>query len=155
MKVLAEARDVTAMRVWMAGGFVLVAMMILAFPGSAQAEGSMSELMGHPTADFSPEGIFERIDQSGDGKINRAELSSRKMNVFFVRDQNQDSHLSREEFGSLSDSVFDALDEDKDGRISGFEFNQSQLTKFETIDTNGDNVITFEEFQAFRVKIEG
>ncbi len=142
------------MRVWMAGGFVLVALAFSAVPASAQAEGSMSDLIGHPTVDFSPEAIFERIDQNGDGKINRAELTNRKMNVFFVRDQNQDSHLSREEFDSLSDPVFGALDENKDGRISGFEFNQSQLTKFETIDTNGDNVISFEEFQAFRVKID-
>ena len=142
------------MRAWMTGVIGLTFLVASAASGWAQAEdGSMAKLMGNPAADLSPEGVFARIDQSGDGKINRAELANRKMNVFYVRDQDQDSHLSPQEFGALGDSVFSALDEDKDGRISGFEFNQSELTRFETIDGNGDNIIDLEEFQSFRVKI--
>ena len=135
---------------------MLAGLALLAVPAAAQAkEGSMARLVGHPSADLTPEGIFDRMDENRDGKVNRAELRNRKMNVFFVRDRNLDSYLSREEFDSLSDPVFAALDDNKDGRISGFEFNQGKLTEFETIDVNGDNVISFEEFQAFRVRIEG
>ncbi len=137
----------------MTGFFALAVLLVPAALAQAD-EGSMTDLMGHPSADLSPEGVFARIDQSGDGKINRAELTSRKMNVFFVRDQNQDTHLSREEFNSLSEAVFAALDSDKDGRISGFEFNQGELTKFESIDADGDEVISLEEFQSFRIQIK-
>ncbi len=144
------------MQVWTAS---LIALAVLVSPvGSALAQspdGSMAKLVGHPKGDLTTEGIFERMDENRDGKIDRAELRTRKMNVFYVRDQDQDSHLSRQEFDSLSDAVFAALDEDKDGRISGFEFNQGKLTEFETIDSNGDNAISPAEFQAFRVQIKG
>lgn len=144
-----------AMYARMAGFFALAFLLAPMEVTSARAEaGSMTDLVGNPTADLSPEGVFQRVDQSGDGKINRAELTTRKMNVFFVRDRDQDTHLSPEEFGSLSKPVFDALDKDGDGRISGFEFNQGELTKFETIDANGDDTISFEEFQSFRIQIK-
>ena len=144
------------MQVWTAS---LIALAVLVSPvGSALAqspEGSMAKLDGHPKGDLPPEGIFERMDENRDGTIDRAELRTRKMNVFYVRDQDQDSHLSRQEFDSLSDTVFAALDEDKDGRISGCEFNQGKLTEFETIDSDGDNAISPAEFHAFRVQIKG
>lgn len=144
------------MHVRKSGLLALAGLALMAVPASAEPmEGSMAKVVGHPSADLTPEGVFERMDENGDGKLNRAELRNRKMNVFFVRDKNLDSYISRDEFDSLSDSVFAALDENKDGRISGFEFNQGKLTEFETIDTNGDNVISLEEFQAFRVRIEG
>jgi len=144
------------MQAWMASLFVLAVLLSPAASVLAQSpEGSMAKLVGHPKGDLTPEGVFERMDENRDGKINRAELRNRKMNVFYVRDQDQDSHLSRQEFDSLSDPVFAALDEDKDGRISGFEFNQGKLTEFESIDSDGDNVISLAEFQAYRVQIEG
>ena len=139
----------------MAGLLALTFALVLAAPKSGQTEeGSMTALIGHPSADLSPKGVFDRVDESGDGKVNRAELRNRKMNVFFLRDQDQDTHLSRQEFDALSDPVFAALDEDQDGRISGFEFNQGELTKFESIDADGDNAISFEEFEAFRIRIQ-
>ena len=144
------------MRAWWKGLSVLVVLVSPVGSVLAQSpEGSMAKLVGHPKGDLTAQGVFERIDENRDGKISRAELRNRKMNVFYVRDQDQDGHLSRQEFASLSDPVFAALDEDKDGRISGYEFNQGKLTEFETIDGDGDDVITWAEFQAFRLQVKG
>ena len=129
----------------------LLALGVLA-PAQAE-EGAMAKIVGSPAGDLSPEAVFSEIDSNGDGKVERAELRTRKMDVFFLRDKDQDTHLSRQELDSLSDALFAALDSDGDGRISGFEFNQAEVTKFESIDANGDGVITLEEFRSFRVEI--
>ena len=115
----------------------------------------MARLVGQPDGDRSAEGVFNLVDRNGDGNIDRAELTNRKMAVFFLHDQDQDSRLSHEEFdGIVNDQTFAAFDSNGDGFISGFEFNQSELTKFETVDANGDNSIIFEEFDSFRIDID-
>lgn len=139
---------------WILRPLYLAALLALGTVAPAHAEeGAMAKIVGSPTGDLSPQAVFSEIDANGDGKVERAELRTRKMDVFFLRDKDQDTHLSRQEFDALSDAVFAALDGDGDGRISGFEFNQAELTKFESIDADGDGAITLEEFRSFRVQI--
>lgn len=139
---------------WILRPLTLGALLALGVLAPAQAEeGAMAKIVGSPTGDLSPSAVFGKIDSNGDGKVDRTELRTHKMDVFFLRDKDQDTHLSPQEFDALSDALFAALDGDKDGRISGFEFNQSEVTKFESIDADGDSAITLEEFQTFRVKI--
>ena len=132
----------------------LLAIAVVLFSAPAQAEeGSVVTLMGNPDSDRSPEGVFDIVDTNDDGKIDRAELTNRKMAVFSLHDRNEDSALSHQELDVVNDAMFAAMDQNGDGAVSGFEFNQSDLTKFETMDADGDNAISLEEFRSFRLDI--
>lgn len=92
--------------------------------------------------------LFQLLDASEDGVIDRAEWRDRKMLVFYIRDNDRDLQLSASELEGIPVEAFAAADQNNDGKQSGFEFNQAEFTRFEWADANGDGVVTFEEFSS-------
>ena len=97
-----------------------------------------------------PKQTFSIIDKNGDGYINRAEFSLRKLWVFDKKDVNRDTFLGRDELPVLKPSAFDAADANGDGKLSIFEFNQAEFVKFDLYDRNRDGRIAWDEFLAVR-----
>ena len=81
---------------------------------------------------------FYRIDENGDGFIDRNEYQKAAVRLFDRLDKNKDGYLDRDEFRALgipdADEVFDKLDANKDGRISKDEFVKGSVRHFEMFD---------------------
>ena len=96
-----------------------------------------------------PAGLFGMMDQNKDQRVDRAEFSFKKMEVYFLRDTNRDDKLSKQELPSVSETAFRAADANRDGTLSGYEFYQAGFAKFEALDHNKDGYITLDEVYAY------
>ncbi len=130
---------------------VVVCMCVPAFGEALAFEGfSLLDLSALEGRVDDPKQTFSIIDKNGDGYINRAEFSLRKMWVFDKKDINRDKFLGRDELPVLKRSAFDAADANGDGKLSALEFNRAEFVKFDLYDRNRDGRITWDEFLAVR-----
>ena len=99
------------------------------------------------------EAVFQKIDENGDGNIDREELKR----LFQILD----CPVSAAEL----EEVFNILDEDKDGKISEEEFNKWYTTSvelirsqvknvFESLDTNNSGTIDKYELKALLLELD-
>jgi hypothetical protein len=89
---------------------------------------------------------FARIDQNGDGRIDRLDLRLKRVSLFGMVDANEDSYLTPDET-LLSPEAFQKFDFDGDGRISSREI--ADRRSFSVMDSDGDEFVTFEEYAKF------
>ncbi len=89
---------------------------------------------------------FARIDQNGDGRIDRLDLRLKRVSLFGMVDANEDNYLTPDET-LLSPEAFQKFDFDGDGRISSFEL--ADRRSFSVMDSDGDEFVTFEEYAKF------
>ena len=89
---------------------------------------------------------FRKVDQNRDDKIDRLELSLKKVAILSLIDVNRDGYLTIDET-LLSPDVFKRFDSDGDGKISSFEFVDAPT--FTAIDANRDEFVTIEEYLRF------
>lgn len=124
----------------------------------------------NPQAKPKHEGLFQKLDTDGDGKISKAEADKQEKGKlkekFSEIDTNSDSYLDKEELKAYwkkngheqhrpRTAWFQKLDADKDGKISKAEADKQDTgrfqlkDKFAQIDTNKDAYLTKEELMAF------
>ncbi len=89
---------------------------------------------------------FARIDQDGDGRIDRVDFRVKRISLFGLVDANEDDYLTLDET-LLSPEAFQTFDSDGDGKISSLEM--ADRRSFSVIDADRDELVTFEEYVKF------
>ena len=104
-----------------------------------------------------PEATFQRLDDDGDGKLSRDELSMIARARHDQLDRDDDGVLSFDEFremGSQRDpeTTFRRLDADDDGRIARDELPEWLRARFESVDTNDDGFVDEDEMKLMALR---
>ncbi len=89
---------------------------------------------------------FARIDQDGDGRIDRVDFRVKRVSLFGLVDTTEDDYLTLDET-LLSPEAFQDFDSDGDGKISSREM--ADRRSFSVMDTDRDEFVTFEEYVKF------
>ncbi len=89
---------------------------------------------------------FARIDQDGDGRIDRVDFRVKRVSLFGLVDANEDDYLTLDET-LLSPEAFQNFDSDGDGKISSLEM--ADRRSFSVMDADRDEFVTFEEYVKF------
>ncbi len=89
---------------------------------------------------------FARIDQDGDGRIDRVDFRVKRISLFGLVDANEDDYLTLDET-LLSPEAFQTIDSDGDGKISSREM--ADRRSFSVMDADRDEFVTFEEYVKF------
>lgn len=99
---------------------------------------------------------FYKMDENGDGGIDRNEYRKAAARLFDRLDKNMNSYLDRDEFRVLgmpnADEIFDTLDADKDGRISRDEFVKGSVKHFEIFDKSHRDYPDKHELDLYRAE---
>ncbi len=89
---------------------------------------------------------FARIDQDGDGRIDRVDFRVKRVSLFGLVDATEDDYLTLDET-LLSPEAFQNFDSDGDGKISSLEM--ADRRSFSVMDADRDEFVTFEEYVKF------
>ncbi len=93
--------------------------------------------------------LLDKYDLNGDEQITRAEVASKRLNIFKHMDANSDGGIDFSEYETMDaakrqallKSRFSKVDEDLDGQISQAEYSH-YLGMFTRIDSNRDGRLT-------------
>lgn len=104
-----------------------------------------------------PEVTFQRLDDDGDGKLSRDELSMIARARFGQLDRDNDGVLSFDEFRELGsqrdpETTFRRLDADENGRIARDELPEWLRARFENVDTNDDGFVDENEMKLMALR---
>lgn len=118
------------------------------------------ELENRPTgkglqafASFSADGLIEKFDENGDGKLDRGEVPGGDQGNFGRVDRDNDGEVSRDELdgvlkyakasqmSSIDSDFIRRFDLDENGRVERKEF-PGPDNVFERLDTNGDGYVS-------------
>ncbi len=92
---------------------------------------------------------FEAADETGDGRIDEAELAADTVAAFVAVDSNRDDSLSTEELQEAGVTSIGPLDIDKSESLTIVEVMNAKIVEFENADANSDGELTFEELSQF------
>ena len=92
---------------------------------------------------------FEAADETGDGRIDEAELAADTVAAFVSVDSNGDDRLSAEELHEAGVASIGALDVDKSESLTIIEVMNAKIVEFQNADTNSDGELTIEELSQF------
>lgn len=132
--------------------------------GAAQARGWGEGRMGGQGGPAAMMPDFATLDTDGDGKITRAELEARQLELQKAMDPDGDGFITREEMKAhaaaeavkraeaMVDRMFDRRDADKDGRLSAAEAMSGPMNgagfdrMFTRLDRDSDGAISKAEY---------
>ena len=92
---------------------------------------------------------FEAADETGDGRIDEAELAADTIAAFVAIDLDGNDRLSAEELREAGVESIEPLDADDSDSLTIVEVMNAKIVEFENADTNGDGELTFEEISEF------
>ncbi len=92
---------------------------------------------------------FEAADETGDGRVDEAELAADTVAAFVAVDSNGDDRLSAEELRDAGVASIGTLDVDKNESLSIVEVMNAKIVEFQNADANGDGELWIEEFTQF------
>jgi Ca2+-binding EF-hand superfamily protein len=93
---------------------------------------------------------FRAHDQSGDGRIDRAEFQEWMLEVFFQRDQGKKGYLTIDDVrGSMTPEVFKAISRKSDGKLWLPEFLNALFQDFQAIDVDRVGSVTMEQIDSY------
>ncbi len=92
---------------------------------------------------------FEAADETGDGRIDEAELAADTVAAFVAVDSNGDDRLSAEELLEAGVARIGTLDVDNSESLTIVEVMNAKIVEFQNADTNSDGELTFEELSQF------
>jgi hypothetical protein len=92
---------------------------------------------------------FEAADESGDGRIDEAELAADTVAAFVAVDSNGDDRLSAEELREAGVTSIGTLDVDNSESLTIIEVMNAKIVEFQKIDANSDGELTIEEVSQF------
>jgi Ca2+-binding EF-hand superfamily protein len=132
-------------------------------------QAALARIRGQAARAFNPEQMFARMDQNGDGKLQKDELRGPRGERFDELDGDKDGAISKEEFqaagplrgllggapGGLGrplsvEETFAQFDKDGDGKLAREELPERMAEFILRADTSGDGAVTKEELQAIR-----
>ncbi len=88
---------------------------------------------------------FAKIDQDGDGRFDRLDITLKKVSLFGLVDADEDGYVTLDET-LLSPEAFQNFDSDGDGKISSLDLVELDRRSFSVMDTDRDEIVTFEEY---------
>jgi len=92
---------------------------------------------------------FEAADETGDGRVDEAELAADTVSAFVAVDGDGDGNLSAEELHEAGIERFGTLDADKSESLTIIEVMNAKIVEFQDADANGDGELTIEEISRF------
>ena len=106
-----------------------------------------------------PESRFERLDEDGDGKLSRDELSMLARARFDELDRDGDDALDLDEFREMEGvrdpkATFRRLDTNEDGRIAKEELPEWLRPRFESVDTNSNGFVDEDEMRMMALRAQ-
>ena len=111
-------------------------------------------IMWASTVSYGAENTIESIDTNKDGRIDHQEFTEAVSRTFRMHDKSGDGHLDREELTASKvadpDRWFTEMDTNRDGKIDHKEFTGAATKRFTVSDLDRDGYLNRSEFNAFR-----
>jgi Ca2+-binding EF-hand superfamily protein len=115
---------------------------------------------------FNPEQMFARMDQNGDGKLQKDELRGPLADRFADADADKDEVISKEEFNAVAerirsqmrlpsvDETFTQYDKNNDGKLTRDELPEQAANFILRADSDNDEAVTKDELRAARERFQ-